>query len=83
MEADAVASTLRQKDIIPDECFDQITDAGSNSRRQRNEILHDRLVRNCTREALIKACEIFSAAKKHQNMKALGDAMMMRLRHIS
>ena len=78
MEADVVASALRTKHVIPQGCQEQIY-GGSQSRELRNEILHDRLVRNCTREALIDACDIFIAEKDYAAMIALGKDMKVKL----
>ena len=77
MEADAVASDLRESGIIPQGCQEQISRA--YGRKQRNEILHERLVTNCTREAFIRACDIFIAEEGYPKMNALGEAMKKKL----
>ena len=73
VEADVVASDLRFHDIIPQGCHEQIS--RTVGRIQRNEILHDRMVTNCSREALIVACNIFTAKEGYPRMKALGVAL--------
>ena len=77
MEADVVASDLRESGIIPQGCQEQISRA--YGRKQRNEILHDRLVTNCTRGALICACDVFIAEEGYPKMNALGEAMKKKL----
>ena len=77
MEADVVASDLQFSDIIPQDCHEQIS--RTVGRIQRNEILHDRMVTNCTREALIVACNIFIAKEGCPRMKELGVAMKKNL----
>ena len=78
MDAAVVASALQVKGVIPEETKEQILHS-SNSRKLRNEILHDRLVRNCTREALIVACDIFIAKKNRSKINALGEDMKKKL----
>ena len=78
MEPDIVASALRKGNIIPDGCEAEISPP-DRGRTQRNEILHDRLVRGCTREALIDACDIFIAKDGYPKMNALGRAMKKKL----
>ena len=80
MEADVIASDLRESGIIPQGCQEQI--AKAYGRKQRNDILHDRLVTNCTREALIHGCGIIIAeaeAEGYPKMKALGITMKRKL----
>ena len=80
MEAEVVAYDFRKSNIIPQECQEQISRA--YGRKQRNEILHERLVTNCTREALIDGCGIIIAeaeAEGYPKMKALGIAMKKKL----
>ena len=76
VEAD-VASKLRDSYIIPQGCQEQISRA--NGRKIRNELLHEQLVTNCTREALIEACNIFITEEGYPKMQALGEAMKKRL----
>ena len=77
MEADVVASDLRFHDIIPQGCHEQIS--RTVGRIQRNEILHDRMVTNYSRETLIVACNIFTAKEGYPRMKELGVAMKKSL----
>ena len=54
----------------------------TNGDRQKNQLLHQCLVKTCTREALIKACGIIIAEAKadgNPKMKALGVAMKKKL----
>ena len=73
MEADVVASDLRFSDIIPQGCHKRIL--WTIGRIQRNEILHDQMVINCTREVLTVVCSIITAKESYPRMKALGAAM--------
>ena len=77
VEADVVASDLRESGIIPQGCQEQISRA--YGRKQRNEILHERLVTNCTREAFIRVCDVFIAEEGYPKMNALGEAMKKKL----
>ena len=78
VEADAVASDLQFKGIIPQGCQAQIQQ--TSDRIQKNEILHDRMMPSCTRKALIVACNIFIAKKGYPKMNALGVAMKKSLK---
>ena len=78
MEAEAVANDLRVGNIIPESCEADISPPGKG-RTWRNQTLHQRLVNNCTREALIEACEIFIAKQGYTEMNALGRAMKKEL----
>ena len=77
VEADVVASDLRFHDIIPQGCHEQIS--RTVVRIQRNEILHDRMVTNCSREAVIVACNIFTVKEGYPRIKALGVALKKSL----
>ena len=80
MEAEVVASDLRFKGIIPQGCHAQISQ--TFDRIQRNEILHDRMMTSCTREALIVACNIFIAKEGYTKMKDLGVEMKKSLEQV-
>ena len=73
MEADVVASDLRFHDIVPQGCHKLIL--WTIGRIQRNKILHDQMMTNCTKEVLIVACNIFTAKEDYPRMKELGVAM--------
>ena len=80
MEADAIVNELQDKGIISQGVQARI--AKTDSRRQKNQILHQCLVTNCTREALIDGCGIIIAeaeAEGYPKMKALGIAMKKKL----
>ena len=78
MEADVVASALRAKGVIPQGCQQQIL-GSSGSRKLRNEILHERMVTNCDRKALMDACNIFIAEEDFPNLNTLGEDMKKKL----
>ena len=78
MEADVVASALRAKGVIPQGCQERIL-GSSNSRKLRNEILHERMVTNCTKKALMDACDVFIAEEDFPNLNALGKDMKKML----
>ena len=82
VDAKAVVGELKQKGIVPQSCQEKV--AKADGYRQRNEILHDCLQRTCTREALIKACDIIielaeGGEESNPNMKKVGDDMKMKL----
>ena len=56
MDAKAVVDDLKQSNIVPQDCQEKVSKA--DGYRQRNVTLHDYLKRTCTREALMKACDI-------------------------
>ena len=62
-------------------CQAEISPRGSG-RKQRNEILLDQLVTNCTREALITACAVFIAEEGYPKMNALGEVMKKKLERV-
>ena len=69
---------LLPRNIISDGCQTQISPPGSGG-KQRNRILHHRLVTNCTREALIDGCDVFIAEDGYPKRNALGRAMKKKL----
>ena len=73
MEADVVASDLRFSDIIAQGCHKQIL--WTIGRIQRNKILHDQMMTNCTREVLTVVCSSFITKEGYPRMKELGVAM--------
>ena len=80
MDAVAVVGELKHSGIVPQSCQEKVAKTDGN--RQRNEILHDCLMRTCTREALIKACDIIiesAGEESNPNMKKVGKDMKMKL----
>ena len=82
VDAQAVVGELRQNGIVPQSCQEKV--AKADGFRQRNEILHDCLKRTCTREALIKACDIIielaeGGEENNPKMKKVGEDMKMKL----
>ena len=78
MDPNAVVNELQHKGIIPQ--GEQVEISRAKGDRQKNQLLHQCLVRTCTREALTDACRIFIAeAKGKPAMKAFGEDMMKRL----
>ena len=78
MDPNAVVNELQHEGLIPQ--GDQAEISRTKGDRQKNQLLHQCLVRTCTREALIRACRIFIAeAKGNPAMKAFGEDMMKRL----
>ena len=46
---------------------------------QQTEILHDHLMKMCTKESLMAVCDIFVAEQSNPKMRHLGEAMKRRL----
>ena len=78
MDPHAVVNELQHKGIIPQ--GDQVEISRTKGDRQKNQLLHQCLVRTCTREALIRACGIIIAeAEGNDKMKSFGEAMKRKL----
>ena len=82
VDAQAVVGELKHNGIVPQSCQENV--AKADGYRQRNEILHDCLMRTCTREALIEACDIIielaeAGEESNPNMKKVGEDMKMEL----
>ena len=77
VEAGAIIMELLDKDIIPDGVQEKI--AKTDSPKQQNEILHARLMKTCTIDALRTVCEIIMKVRGNPKMKALGEAMTKSL----
>ena len=82
VDAQVVVGELKHNGIVPQSCQEKV--AKTDGYRQRNEILHDCLKRTCTREALIKACDIIielaeGGEESNPNMKKVGEDMKMKL----
>ena len=76
-----VVNALQKKRIIPQ--GDQERILTTKGDRQKNQLLHQCMVKTCTREALIMACRIFIEEGEASDpaMKALGEDMLKRLEH--
>ena len=77
MDANAVFWELFHHSIISD--GDQKRIAKEDSPRQQNTILHACLVRTCTNEALMRACDIIIAVQGNPKMSTLGKDMQRSL----
>ena len=83
VDAQAVVGELQHNGIVPQSCQENV--AKAHGYRQRNEILHDCLMKTCTREALIEACDIIielaekGGEESNPNMKKVGEDMKMKL----
>ena len=77
MDANAVVRELEQQDIISQGEQDNITKI--YERKQQNEILFACLKKNCTKEALMRACGIILQVEGNPLMKQLGIDMKKRL----
>ena len=79
VEADVVVYELQNKGIIPQSVQTRI--ATKDSRRERNQILHQHLVETSTKESLIMTCGIIIAEAEngYPIMKVLGEDMKMML----
>ena len=77
VDAHSVVWELLHKNIISD--GDQRMILGTADRRDQNEILHFRLQRTCTNEALMEVCDIIVAVMGNPKMRHLGEAMKRRL----
>ena len=80
MDPNAVVNELRHKGLIPQ--GEQVEISRTKGDKQKNQLLHQCLVRTCTREALIDACGIIIAeAEGNRKMKAFGEDIKKRLEH--
>ena len=78
MDPNAVVIELQYKGIIPQGDQEEISRAKGD--RTKNQLLHQCLMRTCTREALIRACGIIIAeAAGNPAMKGFGEDMKMVL----
>ena len=73
MDANAIVGELVHEHIIPESIEVEILRASSPKRQ--NEILHVGLKTSCTKEALMKACDIIIAVEGNSRMAALGADM--------
>ena len=78
MDPNAVVNELQHKGLIPQ--GEQVEISRAKGDRQKNQLLHQCLVRTCTREALIDVCGIIIAeAEGNQKMKVFGEDMKNKL----
>ena len=77
MDASSVVSDFVYHSIIPDGVRESITKA--DGQRQRNSELHECLLRTCTNDALMRACDIITSVQGNPKMSALGKDMQRRL----
>ena len=77
LDANTMVQELLYKNIIPRGVQESIL--RTDEPRQQNQILHNYLRRTCTKEALMKACDIIVAVRGHPKMQLLGVAMKRRL----
>ena len=77
MDASTIALDLFHFGIIPDGVQKSIMKCFGS--RQQNSILHNCLLRTCTNEALMRACDIITSVQGNPKMFALGKDMQRRL----
>ena len=77
MDASTVAMEMFHYQIIPNGVLESI--AKADNQRQQNSILHDCLLRTCTNEALMRACDIITSVQGNPKMSVLGKDMRRRL----
>ena len=77
VDANGVVMELLHREIIPQGV--RMTIYKTDSPRQQNEILHDRLFRTCTYTALKTVCEVIRNVVGNPKMTLLGKDMMMCL----
>ena len=77
IDANAVVYKFLNKGIIPEGVQRNIST--TDSPIQQNEILHACLLRTCTNEALMTACDIITSVQGNPRMSALGKDMQKRL----
>ena len=77
MDASTVVNDFVHHGIISNGVLESI--AKADGPRQRNSILHHCLLRTCTNEALMIACDIITSVQGNPKMSALGKDMQRRL----
>ena len=77
MDASTVALDLFHSGIIPDGVQERIVKADGQT--QRNSTLHECLLRTCTNDALMRACDIITSVQGNPKMSDLGKDMKKRL----
>ena len=77
VDADAIVMNLKYYNIITDGQQTRITQ--TDDRRQKSQFLHDILLKNCTKEALLKVCDEMTNTPGNPKMKQLGEKMKSAL----
>ena len=77
MDADEIIFDLEHQNIISNGDLTRIRKI--DSRRQKNQDLHKCLKNKCTKEALVRVCNILVDYKGNLRMNALGLEMKQRL----
>ena len=77
MDADAITLELEEREIISD--GDQMRIRKIDGRKQKNQDLHKCLKDKCTKEALMRVCDILIGCKGNPKMNKLGQDMKQRL----
>ena len=73
VDANDIVSELKHKEVIADGDESEISQR--HDRTQQNRMLHGRLRRKCTRDALMTVCEVIIAVQGNPRMRALGEEM--------
>ena len=77
VDADAIVMTLKYYGILGDGQQKRITQ--TDDRRQKNQFLHDFLLRSCTKEAMLKVCDEMINTPGNPKMKQLGKELKSAL----
>ena len=77
VDADAITLELEEQGIISD--GEQMRIRKTDGRKQKNRDLHKCLKNNCTKEALVKVCDVLIDYKGNPKMNALGQEMKRNL----
>ena len=77
MDANAIVMKLLHNDIIDE--GDQREISVVHNPNEKNEILHLRLMKKCTNEALKTVCDVMIGVAGNPKMAALGADMQKRL----
>ena len=77
MDANAIAMDLQHRGVISDGDLQAIKQEIGTSRQ--NRLLHARLKKTCTVEALMDACDIITMVEGNPKLKSLGQDMKTEL----
>ena len=77
MDADAIVMTLKYYGILGDGQQKRITQTDDG--RQKNQFLHDFLLRSCTKEAMLKVCGEMINTSGNPKMNQLGKELKSAL----
>ena len=78
VNADAIVHELKHKDIIEDGDLSLIYIKTPGS-TQKNNLLHDCLLKQCNEKSLMVVCEVMIAVRGNPKMKSLGNDMKSAL----